>query len=97
MARRCILTGKRMQTGNNVSHSNRKTRRTFELNIQNLSLWSHALNRRVKLRIPASTLRSIETNGGLDDYLLSTSSRKLTEQAVMLKKKIKKAMASKAA
>lgn len=94
MARRCALTGKRMQTGNNVSHSKRRTRRTFLLNIQNLSLWSNALERRVKLRIPASTLRSIETNGGLDNFLMKTSSNKLTDEAISIKKKIKKALAS---
>ncbi|MBR4214095.1 MAG: 50S ribosomal protein L28, partial [Bacteroidales bacterium] len=34
MSRICTLTGKKLQRGNNVSHSNRKTKRTFLPNLQ---------------------------------------------------------------
>jgi large subunit ribosomal protein L28 len=97
MSRRCALTGKVAQFGNNVSHSNRRTRRRFNPNMQDISLVSEALGQTVKLKIPVSTLRSIEHNGGLDGYLLSTSSLKLTPEAVTLKHKIRKAAAAKAA
>ena len=40
MARRCMITGKGVQTGNNVSHANNKTRRTFRPNLQRASLLS---------------------------------------------------------
>lgn len=91
MARRCALTGKGVQTGNKISHSNRKSRRRFLPNIQNVSLVSEALGCAVTLRIPASTLRSIDKNGGLDAYLTSTANTQLTEEAVKLKRRIKKA------
>lgn len=97
MARRCELTGKDVMSGNKVSHSNRKTRRRFKPNIQEVSLMSEALGLRVPLQIAAATIRTVEHNGGLDNYLLTTSSTKLTEEAVRLKTKIKKAAAKKKA
>lgn len=97
MSRSCILTGKVAQFGNNVSHSNRRTRRRFNPNVQAISLISDALGQTVKLKIPVSTLRSIEHNGGLDSYLLKISSLKLTAEGVALKRKIKKATVAKAA
>lgn len=90
MARRCTLTGKNPQSGNNVSHSQRKTRRRFLPNVQNVSLRSDILNSTVNIKITVSTLRSVEHNGGLDNYLLTTSSRKLTDEAVKLKRQIRK-------
>lgn len=97
MARRCELTGKGVQSGNNVSHSNRKTRRRFLPNMQDITLRSDALGVSVSLSVPASTIRTVEHNGGLDNYLLTTSSRKLTAEGIALKKRIKKAAAKKAA
>ena len=97
MARRCDITNKNAQSGNNVSHSQRKTRRRFMVNVQNVSLESAALNKTVSLRIAASTLRSIDHNGGLDGYLLKTSNAKLSDEAVKIKRQIKKALDKKAA
>ena len=37
MSRVCNICGKGQATGNNVSHSNRKTRRTFKVNVQKIS------------------------------------------------------------
>ncbi len=97
MARRCALTGKGVQTGNNVSHAHNKTRRWFLPNLQAVSLMSDALGQPVRLRLCMHTLRSVEHNGGLDAYLLGTRNSKLTEEALRLKKKIRKALARKAA
>ncbi len=94
MSKRCALTGKTIQFGNNVSHSQRKTRRRFNPNMQRVSLLSEALGQKIRLDIPVSTLRSIEHNGGLDAYLLGTSNLKLTPEAVAIKNKIKKAQAA---
>ena len=95
MARRCELIGVGVQTGNNVSHSKRKTRRRFLPNIQNVSLRSDALGLNVPLRIAASTLRSVDKNGGLDSYLISIATVKLTDKAAKLKRQIKKKIAEK--
>lgn len=97
MSRRCPLTGKNAQFGNNVSHSQRKTRRRFNPNMQQLSLISEALGQTVRIKMPVSTLRTIEHNGGLDNYLMKTSNLKLTLEAVALKKQIAKAITRKAA
>ena len=92
MARKCALTGRGVQTGNNVSHAHNKTRRRFLPNLQDVSLQSDALGHAVSLRVCASTIRTIEHNGGLDDYLTGTSNRKLTDEAQKLKRRIKRAL-----
>ncbi len=53
MSRRCALTGKAVQSGNLVSHSNHKTRTRFLPNLVNVSLISDLLQRSVRLRIAA--------------------------------------------
>lgn len=84
-------------TGNNVSHANNKTRRRFLPNVQDVSLLSDALGNKVSLKVTAATLRTVEHNGGLDNYLLTTSNTKLTEQAQTLKRRIKRALKAKEA
>ena len=91
MARRCSITGKGVQTGNNVSHSQRKTRRRFLPNVHRTSLYSEALGRTVRLKLSASGIRTIEHKGGLDSYLTGTADKMLTEEAVRLKKRIARA------
>ena len=97
MARKCALTGRGVQTGNNVSHAHNKTRRRFLPNLQDVSLMSDALGHTVGLRLCAKTIRTIEHNGGLDAYLLNTSNLKLTDEAKKLKRRINRALAKKAA
>ncbi len=97
MARRCAITGRGSQFGHKVSHSNRKTKVRFMPNLQRVSLLSDALGMRVPLRVTVATLRSIEHNGGLDAYLLKHADSKLTEEAIRIKRKIKRKLAKKAA
>lgn len=94
MARRCAITGKGVQTGNNVSHANNKTRRRFLPNLQDTSLLSDALGMTVRLKLTVHAIRTIEHNGGLDAYLLKTSDYKLTDEARRLKRRIAKAAAA---
>jgi large subunit ribosomal protein L28 len=96
MARRCMITGKGVQAGNNVSHSNHRTRRRFLPNIQAASLYSEALGTAVRLKLSTRGLRTIEHNGGLDAYLLGTADAKLSTEARRLKRRIAKAQASRA-
>ena len=93
MARRCDLTGKENQFGHNVSHSNRRTNRRFSPNLQKVTLHSDALHNSVRLRVSTRALRSVQHNGGLDRYLLTTADAKLAEPALRLKRKIRKALA----
>ena len=65
MSRSCELTGKGVQSGNNVSHANNKTKRKFLPNLCNVTLISDALGQRFRLRVSAAALRSVEHRGGL--------------------------------
>jgi large subunit ribosomal protein L28 len=94
MSRRCSMTGKGVLSGNNVSHAHNKTRRRFLPNLQVTSLLSDALGEVVRLRLSARAIRTIEHKGGLDAYLMGTSDTKLPEDALSLKRKVKKAMAA---
>jgi large subunit ribosomal protein L28 len=97
MARVCQVTGKRPMSGNNVSHANNKTKRVFLPNLQNVSLISETLETTVKLRVSTHGLRSVEHNGGLDNWLVKTSDDKLSLKARRLKRDIVKKQAAAAA
>jgi len=97
MSKRCEITGKGVQSGNTVSHSNRKAKRRFLPNMQQVTLRSDALGQNVRMRITASTLRTIDHNGGLDNFLMTTHSKSLSEEARLLKRKIMKVRETQAA
>ena len=90
MARRCELTGKDVLTGNNVSHAHNKTRRRFLPNLCEVSLMSDTLNRRVRLKISANALRTVEHRGGLDAFLMKARNGDLSTKARRLKREISK-------
>jgi large subunit ribosomal protein L28 len=92
MTRRCAITGKGVQHGNNVSHANNKSRRQFLPNLQYTSVQSDALGVMVRLRITPHGLRTLEANGGLDSFLVGTVDSKLTNIALKLKKRIVKVL-----
>jgi large subunit ribosomal protein L28 len=95
MARRCELTGKAVLTGNNVSHANNKTRRRYLPNLVNVTLISDALGEKVRLRISAYALRSVEHRGGLDAFLAKAKDSELGPRALLVKKQIaRKALAA---
>lgn len=93
MARACDLTGKKVQYGHKVSHSNRKSNRRFEPNLQVVSLYSDLLKKYVSLRVAANTLRSVDHNGGLDNFLLTAKAANLTCDAAKLRRQLKRAVA----
>lgn len=92
MARRCELTDKGNLSGNKVSHSNRKTPRSFSSNIQKVTLRSDALGRVMSLRIAVSTLRSIDHNGGFDAFISTASDRLLSDLGKKFKRQVRKAL-----
>ncbi|HEX4694365.1 50S ribosomal protein L28 [Sphingomonas sp.] len=94
MSRICELTGKGRQVGNNVSHANNKTKRTFLPNLQNVTLISDALGASVKLRVSTHGLRSVEHVGGLDNWLVKTSDDDLSLRARRLKRDVKKKLST---
>ncbi len=90
MARRCSVTGKGVMTGNNVSHAHNKSRRRFLPNLQQMSLYSEALNKSVSMRISTAAARTIEHKGGLDAYLQSTAAADLPPELRRMKKQLGK-------
>ncbi|ACT58469.1 50S ribosomal protein L28 [Hirschia baltica] len=97
MSRECELTGKKPITGNNVSHSNLRTKRRFLPNLVKVSLRSEALGQEFKLRIAASALRTVDKRGGLDAFLAKETEEKLSAKAAKIKRDIAKKVAEEAA
>lgn len=59
----CQITGKKAMRGNNVSHSNIKTKRVFSPNLKTKRFFLEEENRWVTLRISTSAIRTINKNG----------------------------------
>jgi len=97
MSRQCMVTGKKQMVGNNVSHAKNRTKRTFMPNLQDTSVFSELLGRKIKMRVSAAGLRTVDHKGGIDAYLLNTAPSKLHENFRPIKKEMEKAQADKAA
>ncbi|MEM1399642.1 MAG: 50S ribosomal protein L28 [Pseudomonadota bacterium] len=97
MARRCSLTGKGVQSGNNVSHALNRTRRRFLPNLQPATLLSETLGESVRLRVSAQALRTVEHRGGLDAFLLSEKAESLPRNLRRLRSRVVKARQAQAA
>jgi len=63
MSRVCQVTGKTAMTGNSVSHANNKTRRRFEVNLQNKRFWLEDEKRWIRLRVSAHGMKIIDKRG----------------------------------
>ena len=86
-SRRGLYDGKDIRSGNNVSFSMKATKRTFKPNVFIKRVYSEILDEMIPFHLTASTLRSIDKMGGLDEYLLR--SKKVTEgEGLVVKKKI---------
>lgn len=90
MSRECELTGIKPMVGNNVSHSQRKTKRRFLPNLVNITLHSDALNRNFRFRIAAKTLRTVDKLGGLDAFLAKAKDDTLPAKALKIKRELAK-------
>jgi large subunit ribosomal protein L28 len=63
MARVCDITGKRVRIGNNVSHANNKTKRTFAPNLQTKKFFVAEENKWITLKVSTSALKTINKHG----------------------------------
>ena len=63
MAKVCQVTGRKRMVGNNVSHSKRRTKRTFDINLKTKKFWSEAEQRYITLKVSCKGIRTIEKNG----------------------------------
>ena len=66
MSRNCVISGKKVLVGNNVSHANNKTKRRFIPNLQNATFFSNSLGRNISLRLATKAIRTIDSKGGID-------------------------------
>lgn len=94
MSRKCELTGKAVQVGHRVSHSNIKTKHRFLPNLQNISFASETLGQSVSLRVSTHALRSVDHNGGIDAFLVKSRPELLSARAKKLRAAIVKKQAA---
>ena len=90
MSWRCDLTGKKALVGHAVSHSIIKTKRRFLPNVRNETLSSDALGRKVRVRVSANALKTVDHRGGLDAFLLKAKDGELAPKMLELKRQIAK-------
>jgi len=88
MSRRCELTGKSPLKGHKVSHANNKIKRKFFPNLKKVNFKSEILKRNIKLRVSNAALKTVDHKGGLDSFLKSVKSYKLSKKAKKLKNQI---------
>jgi large subunit ribosomal protein L28 len=88
MTRRCELSGKVPRSGQLRSHAENKTKRTFRPNLCWVTLLSDALKKKVRLRISAHALKSVEHRGGLDAYLMKARDGELSVRCQRLRREI---------
>src|SRR5260370_5592937 len=93
IVRKCPVTGKCVQVGHNVSHSNIKTKRRFLPNLQTISLLSDAIGP-VRLRLSTAAIRTIEFKGGIDAFLKASPDKKLSPEIRRLKRRVRHAAAA---
>lgn len=63
MSRTCQVTGRTPRFGNAVSHSHRRTKRRFDVNIQSKRYYVPSLGRSVTLRVSARGIKVIDARG----------------------------------
>tara|TARA_B100000965_G_C19313202_1_gene635455 strand:+ start:201 stop:479 length:279 start_codon:yes stop_codon:yes gene_type:complete len=85
MTKKCELTGVLPLKGNNVSHAKNKTKRRFLPNLKKVTFKSEILKRNIKLNVTSSALRTVDFKGGLDKYLMSAKTSKLSKKVKKLK------------
>ena len=97
MSRTCMVTGKKRTVGNNRSHAENKTKRTFEVNIQDTTVYSEILKRKIAIRVTPSGLRTLDHKGGFDAFIQGTAKTKLDANLRPYKALIEKALDKKKA
>jgi large subunit ribosomal protein L28 len=94
MSRRCELTGVGPLVGNNVSHSNVKTKRRFLPSLREISIASEALGQSFRLKITNAALRTLDYKGGLDPFLVKAKDENLSIRAQRIKRQVKAKLAA---
>ena len=88
MSRKCELTGKSPLKGHRVSHANNKTERKFFPNLKKVTFKSEILRRNIKLHVSNKALKTVDYKGGLDNFLKTVKTYKLSKRAKKFKNQI---------
>ena len=78
-------------SGQRKSHAENKTKRKFRPNLCNVTLMSDILGKKIRLRVSARALKTVEHRGGLDAYLLKAKNKQLSDDCLKMKRDIIKA------
>lgn len=78
MARKCELSGVGPFTGNNVSHSNIKTRRRWLPNLKNKAFFVPELGKNMVLSLTSRSIRTVDKQGGITNALLKAKEENLS-------------------
>ena len=89
---KCELTAKGPIVKNLVSHSNIKTKKWSQPNIQKRRIYSEALGRHITLRVANSAVRSIDHVGGFDRFILKQTSTQLSRRARSIQQQVRRAL-----
>ena len=85
MSKKCELTGKSPLKGHRVSHANNKVKRKFVPNLKKITFKSEILRRNIKLKVSNAALKTVDYKGGLDNFLKTVKTYKLSKRAKRLK------------
>ena len=88
MSKKCELTGKSPLKGHRVSHANNKTKRKFLPNLKKVTFKSDVLRRNIRLNVSNAALKTVDYKGGLDYFLKTVKTYKLSKRAKRLKNQI---------
>ena len=88
MSKKCELTGKSPLKGHKVSHANNKTKRKFIPNLKKVTFKSDVLRRNIRLNVSNAALKTVDYKGGLDYFLKTVKTYKLSKRAKRLKNQI---------
>lgn len=97
MSRVCEITGSKVGSGHNVSHSNRHTKRTFRPNLQTKTYTSTVLGRTVTLTLTTRAIRTIDKYNGLDGFMQQVKNRRVIEDFSTFATKIRNTIVKKTA
>tara|TARA_B100001964_G_scaffold23295_1_gene23386 strand:- start:928 stop:1203 length:276 start_codon:yes stop_codon:yes gene_type:complete len=88
MSRKCDLLGTGVTTGNNVSHSNRKTKKIWRPNLQKKNIFIPELGKTVRVTISQKAMRTIDKKGGIMAVLRHMPDKQLSLTLRRVKKQL---------
>gem|GEM_PF-1664021 len=89
VSRICEITWRKGRMGYNLSHAHNRTKRRFDINLQNNTFFSK-LGICVRLRVTPKALRIVEKSGGIDQFVLAQKERILHPKLRVLRKQLLK-------